>query len=243
MPDIGENEVMDFWRGQMSNKWVRKKLKNLFKRSTTAGITESRDNLPIQNELEDRLADCLTKQFGNEDFVILKYKSWIIDSLEDPDPNNGELEVGFHAYWYAEAGANNIRIENGKIIFNYANPEQSKDYWAKKFAEREYGREIIAAFSESKIWIGWKEEFEQDLLAGIVHTAGLTPSPCFSWWGIYPDNPPPSNCLAPWKGSQSWVKLKNPENTPALFRELIVRQKGKDFNFLKKSSWNPNLRL
>jgi len=248
MPDIGENEVMDFWRGQMSNKWVRKKLKNLFKRSTTAGITESRDNLPIQNELEDRLADCLTKQFGNEDFVILKYGSWIYGCLEDQDPNNGELEEGFLRYCEQvtlEARPNKIREENGKIIFNYANPEQTKDAWAKKYGREclRPGRDIIAAFSESKIWIGWKEEFEQDLLAGIVHTAGLTPSPCFSWWGIYPDNPPPSNCLAPWKGSQSWVKLKNPENTPALFRELIVRQKGKDFNFLKKSSWNPNLRL
>ena len=243
MPDIGENEVMAFWRDQMSNEEIGRVLKNLFKRSTTAGITWSRSSVPIQLEVKDRLAECLKYQFGNEDFVILKYGSWIIDSLEDPDPNNRVLEEGFLDYWEVNARTNNIRKENGKSIFNYANPEQTKDARAKKFAELGPGREIIAAFSESKIWIGWKEDINQKLLAGIVHTAGLTPSPCFSWWSIYPDNPPPSNCLAPWKGSQSWVKLKNPENTPALFRELIVRQKGKDFNFLKKSSWNPNLRL
>ena len=238
MPDIEENEVMAFWRDQMREKKIRDKLRNLFKRSTTAEITKSRDDL-YYSESRDVLADCLRNQFGNEDFVILKYGSWIIGSLEDPDPNNRELEEGFLKYWEDEARPNNKRKENGKRIFNYANPEQTKNDRAKKFAELGPGREIIAAFSESKIWIGWKEDINQKLLAGIVHTAGLTPSPCFSWWGIYPDNPPPSNCLAPWKGSQSWVKLKNPENTPALFRELIVRQKGKEFNFLKKSSWDP----
>lgn len=243
MPDIGENEVMAFWRDQMSNKEIHRRLGNLFKRSTTAEITKSRDRLPIQYELKDRLAECLTNQFGNEDFVILKYRSWIYGCLEDPDPNNIVLEDDFLAYWYDEAGANNKRIENGKIIFNYANPEQTKDAWAKKFAERGYGREIIAAFNESKIWIGWKEDINQKLLAGIVHTAGLTPSPCFSWWSIYPDNPPPSNCLGPWVKPQVWVKLKNPENTPALFRELIVRQKGEYYNFLKKSSWVPGVPL
>jgi len=243
MPDIGENEVMAFWCGQIRNKEIHQKLKNLFKRSTTAGITKSRDNLPIQYELPDKLAVCLTNQFGNEDFVILKYGSWIIGSLEDPDPNNRELEEGFLEYWEENARAHNKRKENGKSVFNYADPEQTKNARAKKFAELGPGKEIIAAFSESKIWIGWKEVDQNKVLAGIVHTAGLTPSPCFSWWSIYPDNPPPSSCLAPWLKSQSWVKLKNPENTPALFRELIVRQKDDDFKFLKTSSWNPNLRL
>jgi hypothetical protein len=248
MPDIGEDEVMAFWRDQMNNKEIKRQLRNLFKRSTTAGITKSRDNLPIQYELRDRFAECLTNQFGNEDFVILKYGSWIIDSLENPEQNEGVLDEGFLDFWLQNTRTNNVRDENGKYVFNYANPEQTMNARAKKFAEAHSwgagrGREIIAAFSESKIWIGWKEDIPQKLLAGIVHTAGLTPSPCFSWWSIYPDNPPPSNCLAPWVKSQVWVKLKNPENTPALFRELIVRQNEDDYNFLEKSSWNPNLRL
>lgn len=243
MPDIGEWEVMAFWRDQMSNKKVHQKLKNLFKRSKAAGITKSLDKLPIQYELKDGLADCLKNQFGNEDFVILKYRSWIIDSLEDP--NNRVLDEGFLDYWIHNASANNIREENGKLTFNFLNPEATAFRYAKKFVEAESwggsrGKEIIAAFSKSKIWIGWDEK-PSKLIAGIVHTGGLTPSPCFSWWSIYPDNPPPSNCLAPWKKSQVWVKLKDPENTPALFRELIVRQK--EDNFLKKSSWNPNLPL
>jgi len=240
MPDIGEDEVMAFWRDQMSNKKVHRKLKNLFKKSKAAGITKSLDKLPIQYELKDPLADCLKNQFGNEDFVILKYRSWIIDSLEDPD--NRVLDEGFLDYWYQNAPDKNQRILNGKLIFNFANPEATAFRYAKKFVESNpWGTsEIIAAFSESKIWIGWNEKSGK-LLAGIVHTGGLTPSPCFSWWSIYPDNPPPSNCLAPWKKSQVWVKLKKPENTPALFRELIVRQE--EDNFLKKSSWNPNLPL
>jgi len=57
-----------------------------------------------------------------------------------------------------------------------------------------------------------------------------------------PDNPPSSNCLAPWQKSQYWGNLVFPSNSITLFRELIVRCKG-DFKFLEESSWVPGVRL
>ena len=245
MPDIGENEVMAFWRDQMSNKEIHQKLKNLFKRSTTAGITWSRSKVPNQLEGKDSLAECLKYQFGNEDFVILKYGSWIIGSLEDPE--NQDLEAGFLDFWLQNTRTNKVRLENGKHVFNYANSKQIKNNRAKKFAEAYpwgggQGREIIAAFSESKILIGERGDGDPPFLAGIVYTVNRRTVPCFSWCSNYPDNPPSSNCLAPWQKSQYWGNLVFPSNSITLFRELIVRCKG-DFKFLEESSWVPGVRL
>jgi hypothetical protein len=238
MQTITEDEVMAFWRYQMSNAEITRVLKNLFKRSSEAKITKSRGTW-IHLEGIDESIECLKLLFSSEDFVILEYRSWIIDSLGDP--KNQDLEGGFLDFWLQNARTNNVRFENGKHVFNYPDSRQIKNDRAKKFAtecpcDATAGMDIIAAFSESKIWIGWRPDIDHPQLSGIVYSVNSATAPCFSWCRNDPDNPPSNNCLTPWVKSRYWGKLDYiPENTPALFRELIVRCKG-DLKFLEMSS-------
>lgn len=242
MQTITEGDVMAFWRYQMRNDEITRVLKNLFKRSSKAKIIRhsgSWINLE-RSTLSEANLECLKALLGG-DFVILEYRSWIINSLGDP--KNTDLEEGFLDFCIGNARTNNVRFENGKHVFNYADSRQIMNDRAKKYAwpypwGETVDRDIIAAFSESKIWIGWSPDIDHPQLAGIVVSTKSVPAPCFSWHRNDPDNPPSNNCLAPWVKSRYWGKLQYiPENSPALFRELIVRCKGDDgLKFLKTSS-------
>ena len=243
MQTITEDEVMAFWRYQMPTNVMTRVLKNIFKRSKKADIIRNSGSwINLEGStLSNSNLDCLKAVLG-EDFVILEYRSWIINSLRDPQ--NPDLEGGFLDFWLQNARTNNVRFENSKHVFNYADSRQIKNDRAKKYATEHHvhgataGMDIIAAFSESKIWIGWSPDIDHPQLAGIVVSTKSVPAPCFSWHRNYPDNPPSNNCLAPWVKSRYWGKLQYiPENSPALFRELIVRCKGDDgLKFLKTSS-------
>lgn len=245
MQTITEDEVMAFWRYQMPTNVMTRVLKNLFKRSKKADIIRNSGswiNLEGSTLSESDLV-CLKAGFRGEDFVILEYSSWIMNSLGDSE--NQDLEDGFLDFWLQNARSNNIRFENGKCVFNYADSTDIKNKRAKKYATEHHVHgplaysDIIAAFSESKIWIGWSQNFDPLHLSGIVYSALQPSAPCFSWCKNDPDNPPSTNCLGPWIKSRSWGGKWDfrPENSPALFRELIVRSKGESgLEFLKTSS-------
>jgi|APSaa5957512535_1039671.scaffolds.fasta_scaffold87946_2 hypothetical protein len=98
---------------------------------------------------------------------------------------------------------------------------------------------IIAAFSESKIWIGF-DHYDPIQLATVI-SAGepAIPIPCFSWSRGSGFSNPGNDCLAPWAKFTSFSTPNyDPKQAIELFRELWVRCSSR---FMGKSSLHHHL--
>ena len=212
-------DVYEFWIEPMSDPGSE--LKELYQKCSKVWKFSG-----YPNPESPRLIRELQKTFKGEDFVILKYESW----MGKLGPNPGAFQDFF--FRNLERSNSDLTVDKPDI-FSYKNPAKM-DIEARKFASgaapsQEFlydvaWKSMTAAFSKSKIWIGF-EIADTYQFAGIVHDRGAPEdAPCFSWCESDPKNPPGSGLLGPWAQSKiashgKYVLIQE----IALFRELIVR--------------------
>lgn len=230
---ISEREVEEFWFDDNVSE-VTSRLKKLYRAAERDGLSISKSYNPWVNEHPDAgLIECIRGNF-DDSFVILRYDSWIFQFLLDKQYSQDDLGSLYLHFW-KERTRKNESEQHGELGWDYKNADKTRMEYARIFSDgtdpqgriQDYDfskrHELIAAFSESKIYIGW-QDIDPRQLAGIVHDRNpATPTPCFSWSEKLELENPGTNCLFPWEKftSASTPKYK-PEQSIALFNELFV---------------------
>lgn len=246
---ISKVEVGEFWINYDANE-VKSRLKKLYKDAEDEGLSISK-NLKMYEDSRYLPIKCLRNYFGDDSFVLLRYDSWILQFLLDNQNSREELMALYLHFWNRSSRKESSGL-HGEEVWDYKNADKKRMDTALKFSDGtdpqrlidnyDFSKrhELIAAFSESKIYIGWKENVPPPLqVAGIVHDRNLqaTPTPCFSWSEDLELENPGTRCLFPWEEftSASTPKYK-PEPSIALFKELFVIC---NKEFMKKQSLYP----
>ena len=233
---ISEREVEEFWFDYNVTE-VTSRLKNLYRAAKKDGLSISKNYNPRMNSdglitADGAIIECLSNYF-DDSFVILRYDSWIFQFLLDNQNSQDKLGSLYLQFW-KERTRKNESEQHGEWGWDYENADETRREYARIFSDGTdpQGRiqyydfskrhELIAAFSESKIYIGW-QDIDPRQLAGIVHDRNpATPTPCFSWSEDLELENPGTDCLFPWKKftSASTPKYKA-EQLIALFKELL----------------------
>lgn len=240
MTVITQDEVFEYWPKKLDDSGVESRLNRLYGAAKRNGLSISQDYNAFSNEDRNgKLIDCLKNYFQPERFVILRYDSWIMSRLIESGVDPLSLGQDYDDFWRESLLPKARRSANE---WSFVDARSKKVRTARDFATDPYckrckvGRTdccrakfrftygIIAAFSESKIWIGF--EHHNPLQLASVNTAGepAIPIPCFSWSKESGFSNPGNDCLAPWaKFSSFSTPNYDPKQAIELFRELIVR--------------------
>lgn len=232
---VSKREIVEFW-GDYNVIEVTSRLRKLYQAAEKDGLSISKNYNPRISEDPNReLIECLRNYFRDDSFVILRYDSWIFQFLLDNQNSEDNLGSLYLQFWNGRTRKNESE-QHGERGWDYKNADKTRMEYARIFSDGTdpQGRiqvydfskrhELIAAFSESKIYIGFQEE-DTKQLAGIVHDPNpATPTPCFSWSEKLELENPGTHCLFPWKKftSASTPRYHNPEQSIALFKELFV---------------------
>ena len=219
----------------MDQQKIESLLEKLYGKADNNGRLISQNYNPVVNEHRQIiLIQSMQNYFHGEDFAILKYDSWIMDKIR----NKEDAWVdGFLPYCLDSTTGGHVDQENGQDVFIYA--ETKKTYLKRKaatFADSQgfvkihdfgfvQGAEnsvhLTAAFSKSKIMIGWEED-DNIALTTVATIPQYSSEPCFS----HPEDMSKSFAafLSPWKKP---ISLASANYTPVisheLYRDLIVR--------------------
>lgn len=240
---ISRREIEEFWFDSNVSE-VTSRLKNLYRAAKRDGLSISKNYNPWNSEdPNSKLIECLRNYFDDESFVILRYDSWIFQFLLANQNSQDDLGSLYFHFW-KERTRKNESEQHGEWGWDYKNADKIRMEYAREFSDNPESQikdwefpkrhELIAAFSESKIYIGW-QDIDPRQLAGIVHDRNpATPTPCFSWSEDLELENPGTDCLFPWKKFTSAGTPKyKPEQSIALFKELFVNCTSK---FMKNKS-------
>ena len=249
MTVITQDEVFEYWPKKLDDSGVESRLNRLYGAAKRNGLSISQDYNAFSNEDRNgKLIDCLKNYFQPERFVILTYDSWIMKRLIEIESgvvleSLGDVYLDFWAESTLQRPnmANEWSFEDGYITTKKRRTARNfaTDPYCKRCKERKKKREaldncckayfpspqrLIAAFSESKIWIGFGHNDPFQLASLITASGPVIPIPCFSWSRGSGFSNPGNDCLAPWaKFSSFSTPNYDPKQAIELFRELIVR--------------------
>ena len=263
---ITRDEVFEYWPKGLDDSEVESRLNILYRAAKRDRLSISQTYDGVRSEdMNWGLIECLKRHFGAENFVILRYDSWIMGRLIESGVHPESLGQDYVNFWResilpkAKRSAKVWRFEDP--YFQSKKNRTGRNFATDPFCKRckgirnkgKWKREdlgaccafpmphgIIAAFSESKIWIGL-DHHDPLQLAGIVYDGGSAiPIPCFSWSRESGFSKQEGNdCLAPWAKSTSFgTPNYDPKQAIELFRELWVRCSSR---FMKKSSLHHHL--